>query len=470
MSVYRALLGGCLLMLFCSPTSAFLPAKAGGTLAIPLRGTVVTLDPLRVRSAAEMQLLTALYDRLFVCDQSGHAVGQLAVGVPRAIDSEGTYELSLRPDVRFHDGRVLSAADVLTALHRLRASSHRYLLGVVQSMAAVPSKPLLRFKLKAIGPDAGSALVEALCAPQASIVALRAGRLWGTGPYRLIARDRDKIVLEANADYFAGAPYMRRVSLLRFAKPALTLAAFQLRTVAVSWRGAQLLGQRPRFAVKTWRSPHWTTLYLAVSDRIPLLAGVRFRRALSQVVDRARLVRLIGRSAVAAYSPLTLLERAAGTKPDPKLSLAQLMAGQSALRLFVDRAQDDDAIVAGKLAADLDRLGVPLRIVALSAKQLREHLARGDYDLALDRYVGRASSERLAYAGALVNAGRPGLALRCAGGLDCLTKLLPSPTDQIVFVPLVRYRPLIHYDAQLGGVASGADGELALDQLYWRRQ
>ena len=84
----------------------------GGSLAIALPGVVDGLNPVSARWSIEGNLVgSSLFDTLLTFDEDGALVPRLAESV--VPNDDGTeWTITLRPDIRFHDGSPLDAAAV----------------------------------------------------------------------------------------------------------------------------------------------------------------------------------------------------------------------------------------------------------------------------------------------------------------------------------------------------------------------
>lgn len=165
-------------------TASGVPVAArtrGGVLRLGLSGTADGWDLRRSRgSFMRVAGQGAVYETLTEITASGELVGELATAwEPR--DNARIWTITLRPEVRFHDGRALRAADVLAslALHRSDSPAAPTLARIAEMRATGPLQ--LRFTLTA--PDANFPLALAdphlVIAPEGRIDGI------GSGLYRL---------------------------------------------------------------------------------------------------------------------------------------------------------------------------------------------------------------------------------------------------------------------------------------------
>ncbi len=84
----------------------------------PLPNVAKTLDPIVFSDVFSSTIINQLYDRLFDIDELNNVKSKLASGWE--VNSDGTkYNICLRNDVVFHDGKVLTSDDVAFTLQRL---------------------------------------------------------------------------------------------------------------------------------------------------------------------------------------------------------------------------------------------------------------------------------------------------------------------------------------------------------------
>src|SRR5579864_6293173 len=143
-----------------------------------------------------------------------------------------TYIFHLRTGVKFHDGRLLTSADVKYTFDSIRNGSvttpKRGLLRLIKSIEA-PNASIVIFHLSE--PDGG--FLTEICRPAFGVVPAEAGsnvaaQPIGTGPFRFLsALQDDSVVLERSATYFRTPTKIDRV---RFrVVPEAVVRALELR-------------------------------------------------------------------------------------------------------------------------------------------------------------------------------------------------------------------------------------------------
>ncbi|HEY8552448.1 MAG TPA: ABC transporter substrate-binding protein, partial [Thermaerobacter sp.] len=288
------------------------PGRPGGTWVEPIPVPPASLDPARARSEAEVRVAALLYDGLVRLGPDGRLYPALARRW-EVRDGGTRYVFWLRPGVRFHNGRPLTAADVVFSLARLadprRPAPRDWVLeGVVGADAYRLGRAPVITGLRALGPDRVEirlvgprpAFLYRLATPGAAIVdaetvATGGGGVFpavGTGPFRLVERTEAAIRLEAYAGHYRGRPYLDAVELVVGGSRRQALAAF----AAGQLTAVRLLPHEVRdLAAHGWAGPQWrlelpATVWIELNAGRPPLTHPAVRRALAYAVDRETLV------------------------------------------------------------------------------------------------------------------------------------------------------------------------------------
>ena len=186
-----------------------IPPDAGNvTIDLPVEPT--TLDPALTYDANGWSVIHSLYDSLVAYDTNGTLQPLLAeswdVSDPLALT------FRLRPDVTFHDGSQLTAADVVATIAHMQdpetASQAASNFAVVTATEAVDDLTV-RLTLAAPAPYLLAQIAAYLAIVPTSAVATGtdlSSAPVGTGPYRFDGWDRgQELRLVANPDYASGA-------------------------------------------------------------------------------------------------------------------------------------------------------------------------------------------------------------------------------------------------------------------------
>ena len=300
--------------------------KSGGLLRVSVTFGLSTLNPLMHISGTEWMATKWMYNNLTRLNAKREPVPDLAESWSAA-DGAKAWTFKLRPGVRFHHGRELTADDVVATFTALldpkTASPYRGEVGPVERVEAI-DKATVRFTMK----TPFSVFPAVVSVPNARIVAREgladmkalAARDFGTGPFKLKEFvPGDHVTVERFADYFRkGEPYLDGVTLRVFPDPATELAAFKSKEIDL------ISGVTPDLFSQVSGLPGAEALAVAggtfaavtlPSDKPPFNDN-RVREALKLCVDRTLMLSAINSgqgelgvdhpisTAYAAYSPL----------------------------------------------------------------------------------------------------------------------------------------------------------------------
>ena len=217
------------MMLFAAPVSA----EARDSLVWAMSADPASLDPMNTASMNTFTITYALYDCLTISDGNGGYVPYLADEVTMSEDGM-TYTVKLEKDVYFHDGSKLTIEDVKYSLDRTIAAGWAFDMTLCIDEVVVIDETTLEIRLNT--PFGG--MMGSLASPFFSIMskdycekmgndAIKRQPM-GTGAYKLTEWvSGDHITLEANENYFAGAPAIKTITCKPIADKNTGMIALQ---------------------------------------------------------------------------------------------------------------------------------------------------------------------------------------------------------------------------------------------------
>lgn len=380
----------------CVSTDRSRFGEAGRTLVVGYRSTITSLDPIRENTVISNSIFCNIYEPLVTRDVDMKIRPLLAADWVNP--DERTWMLKLRPDVRFHDGSPLRAADVQFSLQRARDSQSSRLAGSLTMLERVDivNDQTVRIVTKKPYAMLLGRLVDIWILSKKSIEESTSDILPGTGPY--LVRDwksGEYVDLGAFEGYWRGKPPIERVrfeavpdvmarveglkrgriSILPILEPA---ALFQIRRPAAA-------------SLRIGSSPGLLVLYLGMDvarDHSPHLdqranpfRDPRVRRAIYQAIDIRRIVEdVLQRNAV--ESTQIVAPGVTGFCPDirrlpydPARSRDMLAAAGYpngfVVRLDITNNRYRSDIEVGRaVAADLMKIGVRVTLNPVSVDTL----------------------------------------------------------------------------------------------------
>lgn len=286
-----------------------LPAMAEAqNLRIGLKDDPDILDPTLSRTYTGRIVYMALCDKLFDINERLEVVPQLATGF--RWENPTTLILSLRPNVRFHDGEPMDAEAVRYSLNRhltMQGSFRRSEIAEVDRVEVVD--PLtVRILLKTPSASFISALTDRAGMIVSPKAAEAAGRNFGAnpvcaGPFRFVERvPQERIVVERFREYWDAANiHFDRVTYLPIPDNTVRLANLQAGALEFAERMepedmATISRSRALRAVPV-DSLGYQSVSINVSNgeraNTPLGRDVRVRQALELAIDRAAINQVV---------------------------------------------------------------------------------------------------------------------------------------------------------------------------------
>ncbi|HEX3280384.1 MAG TPA: ABC transporter substrate-binding protein [Pyrinomonadaceae bacterium] len=398
--------------------------KRSDTFVIALGDNIRTIDPIGSPSvdAASERVRALMFNSLVKKDEKFDYVGDLASDIKQS--SDGTvFTFTLRDGVKFHDGRVFTSADAKYTLDLVFSSSFAKSASFFEGSGAdkksyiksveAPDARTLVVTLTHPWTGLLSNLVPVAMIPKDSYESQKTHPL-GSGAFKFKNYDNSQQVLdlEANADYWEGAPHIPALRV-RVISDTNALQA-ELRSgrvdiaplpTSLSPDAVNLLGKDPNLQVLQFTGSNVTVLTFNCSQ--PPLNDVRVRQAIAYAVDRESLIRdlLLGQGKLAhsilpeeswsyvagqtySFDPAMakkLLDEAGLKDPDgdgPQMRFAKPLVYK------VSGSSAAAKNYAGVIQNYLKNVGVPVSIETAELNTLFDELRRGNFQIFYGQWVG----------------------------------------------------------------------------------
>jgi len=386
------LLAGLLLVTGLQPSAAQTSGpRYGGTLRAGMQTDPVGLDPHLTTATATRNMMENVYDTLVFYNSDGRYIPGLAESWRTSQDGL-TWTFALRRNVKFHNGRPLTADDVVYSINRIKDPRTRSPragdFAEVESLTAVdPYTVAIRVK-KPFSP-----LLAKLASSTNVIVPRevveRDGDMntnpTGTGPFRFISyAPQQRLVLVRNGDFWGfddtgrRLPYLDRIEFVFL--PDAVARATALRTGSVDWieyvpsSEVRSLRADPNIEVVGGLSANFRALY--INNTVAPFNNVKVRQAMAWAINRKEIIdtALFGVGGIEATGTAIppgnfyALSRSVYDKMDPDrakrlLSEAGHPNGLDA-ELYVTSTYDFLRTPAELVQSQLAKVGIRLRIVA----------------------------------------------------------------------------------------------------------
>ncbi len=274
-------------------------SEGGGKgLVLARTADVDKLDPHVATAFHTIQTLGLVYDRLVTTDPDGKIIPGLAEKWEQAPDGKSV-TLTLRKDVKWHNGDPFTAADVKASLERIldekTAAVGRSNLKAI-SKVDTPDDSTVTLTLS----EPNAALLYALSSVNSSIVHAAditantvAQKPNGTGPFSWDQwAQGQQVTLKANPSYFEGAPKASTLQMRVIPSEASILAGMRAGTFNVGLVSdpsvAKQAGSDAKFNLVKQASTSYHALML--NGRRKPLDNLKVRQAIACAVDRQQVI------------------------------------------------------------------------------------------------------------------------------------------------------------------------------------
>lgn len=300
-----------------------------------LGGEPLSLDPALTFTADDAEYVVEIFSGLVKLDRDLKVVPDLAEKID--VSPDGTvYTFTLRRNALFHDDRPVTAEDFKYSFDRAATLAQSGSLGsfAIESFLGdiVGARDVTRGRaqsisgVKVVNPATLEITIDTpkpyflakLTYPTAYVVQKQQvesnPQRWtqkpiGTGPYKMQRWDLgERIILEANEKYYAGAPKVKRV--LYYLTGGSSLTQFENCEIDVSGIGIDDLErvQSPRDPLNSRyvSAETFSITYIGFNTTKPPFDDAKVRQAFAMAIDRAQIVRVILKEQVALANSILM--------------------------------------------------------------------------------------------------------------------------------------------------------------------
>lgn len=288
-----ALLAAACLCMAVSMTSF---AADKSDIVVAVDADVDTLHPTDFSTTVELGVLNQIYDTLLYYSPDGTKDPEPRIAESYEISDDGLdYTFHLRDDVTFHDGTPVTADDVVFSIELYKASEYQGSQISMLSSVEVTDEHTVVCHLDA----PYSPFLQGICSPMIASKAYYesseddfVNNPIGTGPYKFVSRAKgSNIKLEANEDYYRGAPEIREVTFEVI--PDSSTKAIALQTGEVNFAEIDS-ATKPQLeanpAITIAEVPTSAFSYIAMNTEKEPFNDVKVRQAINYAIDRDNLV------------------------------------------------------------------------------------------------------------------------------------------------------------------------------------
>lgn len=311
-----------------APPAAMAPQR-GGTLTVAYKDDLATLDPAIGYDWTNWPAEKLVFDGLLDYDDGTTIEPRIAASLPEINADATVYTFKLRPDVKFSNGRALTADDVVYSITRVLdpktgSPGSGFFVGIKGAQDFIDGKTTSVEGIKALDPSTVEftlsspdvtflnklALNFAFIVPKEEVE--KAGENFGhapvgTGPYTLQEwKSGESLTFQRNPNYFfEGLPYLDSIVIQVGVAPDVALLRLEKGEIdlmgdpppGADW--ARITAD-PAWANRIEKQPQVSTVYIAINTTAKPFDNVKVRQALNHAIDKQRIVQLLnGRATVA---------------------------------------------------------------------------------------------------------------------------------------------------------------------------
>ncbi|MFV2043425.1 MAG: ABC transporter substrate-binding protein [Anaerolineales bacterium] len=267
-----------------------------GQLTISETSDINTVDPKYMKGRHGQNVLRLMFDSLYHRDDNMQIIPWLATSVENP--DELTWRFSLREGVKFHNGNDFKANDVKFTIERLLEDdsvwSARGFVDRVEvvddyTVDIITKEPFAAFMTRLVlwhmtdeeyFNDVGEE--GFLSSPV------------GTGPFEFVEWVKDeRVVLEANTDYWRGAPNIETVIFRPIPETATRIAALEAGDVDIITAVSPEYIDQPGESIVIATVPGTRAFYLGMNVNVPPFDDVRVRQAMNYAVDVDSIIKYV---------------------------------------------------------------------------------------------------------------------------------------------------------------------------------
>lgn len=341
---------------------------AGSVIHVPIIGEIRNLDPSLAFAVVQEEVMPTIFENLTRDTKEARIIPWLASELHQE-DQGRRYRFHLREDVRFHDGRRVTARDVRFSFERLlqNRGESRWLLSPIRGARALLEGH--ESELEGFQILSASEFVIHLEQPVSFFTALLAhfpsaivpegtvefAQGWregcvGTGPFRVARFDPGRsLELEASPHYWRkGYPKCDGLVFLFGLSPQETLEGFRAGRFSLAWNlsppDADALRHQTGVAFQYSETPQLQTYSIAFNIHRQPFANDKIRRRFVRAIDVGKIVRRnIGRMGIPA----------SGLIPPGLLGYERTSSAYSSFQQKEERAEEIE--ITGQLSPRVEK-------------------------------------------------------------------------------------------------------------------
>ncbi|MCM1305616.1 MAG: ABC transporter substrate-binding protein [Butyrivibrio sp.] len=268
----------------------------GGSIVVGIQQDIDSLDPHKATAAGTKEILFNIFEGLVKPDENGNLIDAVASGY--TISEDGlVYTFTLRDNVKFHNGNVVTCEDVKYSLERVSGLLDGTPL--ISTLKTIQAVDILDEKTVQVTVE--SANTELIYSFVAAIIPAGSGEdaeaePIGTGPFSYVSyTPQVGIVLKKNPDYWQiGLPYLDEVNFKIVNSPDSAVLELQGGTIDIYAYLTDSQAQELQDGFNVEASASNVVQALFLNNAVAPLDDVRVRQAICYALDKDSINDFVG--------------------------------------------------------------------------------------------------------------------------------------------------------------------------------
>ncbi|MDR3258194.1 MAG: glutathione ABC transporter substrate-binding protein [Fusobacteriaceae bacterium] len=366
------------------------------TITIAQGADAKSLDPHATNDQPSSRVICQLYDRLVEQDNNMNISPYLAESFEQP--DELTTIFKLRKGVKFHNGEELKASDVKFSLERMKASPQvNHIIEAVSEIEIVDDYTVVIRTEKPFG-----ALLNHLSHTAASVLnekyVMEAGESYnqkpiGTGAYKFVSwQSGDKIIFEANEQYFLSAPKVKNLIIKNIPENATRAIALETGEIDIAYDIDIVDKERIRNNEKLvlLESSSFSMTYIGFNCNKTPLDNIKLRQAICYAIDIAPILDVVWKGSASKANSL-IGPNIFGYNKDAKIWNKDIEKAKELLKeagypdgikvkiwLNDNQARKDIAVI---IQDQIKEIGVDLALEMVEWGAFLDQTSRGDHEM-----------------------------------------------------------------------------------------
>ncbi|SHJ94334.1 peptide/nickel transport system substrate-binding protein [Clostridium amylolyticum] len=389
--------------------------KEGGTFIMAVGSDPAVLNPLYGNDRTTMTINNTLFSPLFIVE--GSEIKYYLAESFKASEDFLTYTLKLKKDLKWHDGKAITADDLMFTLDKIMDEKQNSFLRdyLVIGDKLVQYKKVddltLEFKLPTVTMAFVSAISQISPLPkhifegEADIAKSSKNETpIGSGPFKFKeAKKGESVTLVKNDDYFGGKPHLDSVVYRVLPDPNSSNVALQNGEISVKYiepKDAEKFKKDSKLSVYTYIEGMLNNMVYNQNNEV--LKKLEVRQAIAYAINKDELVKAAyisdenAEKAYSVFTPDTLYQTKDVNKFDQDINKAKELlnkAGVSNVKLklaYINSKKDMEA-QALIVQQSLKEIGITIDLMPMERSAFYQKLTKPkenkDFDLAFNGYV-----------------------------------------------------------------------------------